>query len=129
MSIELQDEIIAKYGYYGETRKVTTKDGYILTLYRIIGSPSSPPDTNKPPVFLNHGLFASGHIWLLQHGTRNLAFKLAQAGFDVWIGNARGTQDSQEHVRLHSNHTNYWDFTFVSITFYSYNLYTYIPHC
>jgi lysosomal acid lipase/cholesteryl ester hydrolase len=107
-------EKITRYGYTGEVHKVTTDDGYILTVYRITGSRSSPPSSKKPPVFLNHGLFANGHIWMLQHGSRSLAFKLADNGFDVWIGNSRGTDHSLEHIRLLSNESMYWNFTLVN---------------
>lgn len=40
---------------------------------------------------------------------------LVDAGFDVWLGNARGTQYSLGHKTLNSNDsfdTRYWDFRY-----------------
>lgn len=44
---------------------MTTKDGYILQMHRISGSPSSPPKYGKPVVFLKHGLLDSSVTWVL----------------------------------------------------------------
>lgn len=42
-----------------------------------------------------------------------IVYMLVDAGFDVWLGNARGTRYSLEHVSLPSNSKRdlrYWDF-------------------
>ena len=39
------------------------------------------------------------------------AFNLADAGYDVWINNIRGTAPSQGHVNLTTNDEAYWDFS------------------
>merc|ERR1711953_826988 len=71
------DTMITLAGYQSETHKVVTPDGYILTLYRIVGS--------GPVVFMQHGLEDSSAAWVLagpDHGAP--AFRLAAEGYDVW---------------------------------------------
>jgi len=97
--------MIVMAGYEAETHKVFTTDGYILTLHRIVGS--------GPVVFMQHGLEDSSAAWVLagaDHGA--LGFRLAEQGYDVWLGNYRGNHYSREHVSLNSdfNHT-YWEYT------------------
>ncbi len=70
----LQPEILETYNYPYETHHVTTEDGYILTVYRITGSPKDQNNGSgiKPAVYLQHGLGASSDAWNFQPGSRNL---------------------------------------------------------
>ncbi|GMF46820.1 unnamed protein product [Phytophthora fragariaefolia] len=57
-------EIIAARGYDVETHKVTTSDGYILTMHRLPKSydesqSGAAAATNKPAVLLQHGIIES----------------------------------------------------------------------
>merc|ERR1711971_288173 len=93
------DTMITLAGYESETHKVVTPDGYILTLYRIVGS--------GPVVFMQHGLEDSSAAWVLagpDHGAP--AFRLAAEGYDVWLGNYRGNHDSREHQSLDADRDN-----------------------
>ncbi|ODN01188.1 Lipase 3 [Orchesella cincta] len=104
-------EIIRAYDYDLVTYdEVTTEDGYILTVFRIPGGPKSPPAFGKPAVLLHHGLLTASDNWVLQYGDRNLAFKLADAGYDVWLANARGTDFSQRHTQHSVPNGAYWQF-------------------
>ena len=49
--------------------------------------------------------------------SRSLAYLLSDAGYDVWLSNARGNTWSREHVSLDScpNCTEYWNFGFDEI--------------
>ena len=38
------------------------------------------------------------------------AFVLARAGYDVWLGNNRGTRFSQIHKTLKNNQKEFWEF-------------------
>merc|ERR1712228_220249 len=99
------DTMITLAGYQSETHKVVTPDGYILTLYRIVGS--------GPVVFMQHGLEDSSAAWVLagpDHGAP--AFCLAAEGYDVWLGNYRGNHDSREHQSLDADRDNqFWQFS------------------
>lgn len=57
-----QPEIIQKAGYPFAEHKVTTKDGFILTLFRIPNT--KHPNPKKNPVFLQHGLISSASCFV-----------------------------------------------------------------
>ena len=80
------DWMVLEAGYPVESHEVVTQDGYILTLHRIPASNKSRP----PVVFLQHGLMSSSADWVLSGPDHALAYQLAQAGYDVWMGNFRG---------------------------------------
>ncbi|XP_068898516.1 lipase member J-like [Tenebrio molitor] len=99
-------DIIQRSGYKLERYVVTTSDGYVLTLFRI------PPEEgdnrkNKQPIFLQHGIASDSAIWVT---TGSLGFILADEGYDVWLGNHRGTPNSQEHTKYKSSDPEYWNF-------------------
>ena len=84
-----------------------TEDSYILHVHRIVGQPGAPV------VFLQHGLEDSSATWVLagpEHGAP--AFRLAEQGYDVWLGNFRGNSYSRAHLSLNPDVDNeYWRFT------------------
>jgi len=108
-------EYIMSYGYSFEEHKVPTPDGYILTLWRIPKKIKEPRKKRQPVLFL-HGLLDNGFTWLYKEGSLNLPIMLVDEGYDVWIGNNRGTLHSKEHMNpveyKWSNPSNkYWDFS------------------
>eukprot|EP00850_Spirogloea_muscicola_P016040 SM000127S26656 [mRNA] locus=s127:331637:333904:+ [translate_table: standard] len=52
-----------------------------------------------------------GDCWLLNEPAQGLPFLLADAGFDVWIGNTRASRWSHGHVALQPTAKAYWDWT------------------
>lgn len=63
----------------------------------------------KPAVFLLHGHLDSSDGWIA-NGERSVPFILAEAGYDVYMGNSRGNKYSTSHVRYNSRtDTAYWD--------------------
>ncbi|GBP50491.1 Lipase 1 [Eumeta japonica] len=101
--------LIVKYGFPLERYQVHTADGYILSVFRI------PRATPAPVVFLMHGLLASADDWVLTGRSSALAYRLADAGYDVWLGNARGNKHSRKHETLSPETASFWDFSWHEI--------------
>ncbi|GMF29810.1 unnamed protein product [Phytophthora lilii] len=109
-------EIVEARGYFVETHKVTTADDYILTTYRLFKtyaeSQSKAKSTNsKPAVLLQHGLLDSSFTFVCNFRNQSLAFVLADAGYDVWLANNRGTTWSREHSTYTDDDDEFWEFT------------------
>lgn len=104
------DQLILKYGYPLEEHQVITDDGYLLTMFRI-------PKLG-PPVFLMHGLAASADDFVLGGPESGLAYLLANEGYDVWMGNARGNKHSRHHEYLQPSDGAFWDFSWHEIGYY-----------
>jgi pimeloyl-ACP methyl ester carboxylesterase len=105
-------DLIRFWGYPAEQYSVTTKDGYILPLYRIPSGKTAPEsNTTRPVVYLQHGLENSAADWLINLPHQSAAFIFADAGFDVWIGNFRGTTYSKTHATLSPKDHEYWQFS------------------
>nr|XP_012231416.1 PREDICTED: lipase 3-like [Linepithema humile] len=99
-------ELIRKAGYPAEAHVVLTEDGYLLTIHRI------PGGKNSPLVFLQHCLLCSSAGWVVIGKNKALPFKLADQGYDVWLGNFRGNTYSRAHITLSPSDSKFWDFSF-----------------
>ncbi|KAL7297623.1 hypothetical protein TKK_0009294 [Trichogramma kaykai] len=99
-------------GYVAEEHTVTTVDGYNLILHRIPRSNTPQISNQTQVVFIQHGLFLSSDAFVLQGPNKDLAFRLADKGYDVWFGNARGNTYSRSHKFYNPNHNDFWRFSF-----------------
>ncbi|KOB56528.1 Acidic lipase [Operophtera brumata] len=91
-----------------ESHFVKTIDGYVLTLHRIQNYLSS---LNNRTVLLHHGLLGSSTDWILLGPIKSLPYILADAGYDVWITNARGNYYSRGHLTITVDFPEYWNFS------------------
>lgn len=115
-------EIIESRGFKCEVHKIVTRDGYILTNFRIV-HPKLNGNINLKSILLQSGLFGSGDDFIVSspkglvdesmlklrttpklidydsQGT-NLGFLLANLGYDVWLTNFRGNYYARNHTKL-----------------------------
>uniref|UniRef100_A0A1B0DK89 AB hydrolase-1 domain-containing protein n=1 Tax=Phlebotomus papatasi TaxID=29031 RepID=A0A1B0DK89_PHLPP len=69
-------------------------------------------------VFLQHGLLCSSVDWIVAGPNRSLPYLLAEQGYDVWMGNARGNNYSRRHVSLKPKSRDFWQFSWHEIGIY-----------
>jgi len=94
-------ELAEYYGYETDTKRVTTKDGYILTMYCVYNATALNSTLN--PVIAWHGLMDASHTFCLHYRNQSLAFLLADQGYYVCLPNARGNGFSQGYINNSRN--------------------------
>lgn len=108
-------QLIVYHGYCAESHTILTDDGYFLTVHRIPFSNNHPRKVPKKTVLLHHGLLGSSADWVITGPKKALAYILSDAGYDVWLANARGNTYSRSHVSLPTDSFAFWNFTFHDI--------------
>ncbi|GMS99212.1 hypothetical protein PENTCL1PPCAC_21387 [Pristionchus entomophagus] len=114
-------DMIRYWGYPAELHDVLTADGYILDLFRIPhgrhseANASCFPDASchRPVVLMDHGLSASSAEFIVNPPESSAAYILADAGFDVFLLNHRGSTHGKRHVSIAPWSNKFWHFTYV----------------
>ncbi|XP_077509467.1 gastric triacylglycerol lipase-like isoform X2 [Amblyomma americanum] len=109
-------QIIVDKGYPVEEYDVETSDGFVLSVQRLPSGRKGPPKKaphgrDKKTVFLLHYLLGSSADWVMNYPDQSLPYILADAGYDVWLGNVRGNTYSR-HVRYRRDQKEFWEFCF-----------------
>ncbi|XP_047122208.1 lipase 3-like [Schistocerca piceifrons] len=110
-------QLLRKYGYPVEEHFVTTGDGYILRMFRVPSSPKAGGGSGFP-ILVMHGLLSSSADWVVMGPGEAFAYVLADAGYDVWLGNARGNTYSRNHTSFDPNSSEFWQFSWHEIGYY-----------
>ena len=113
-----------------------------MTVFRIINQHKS--NSIKKAVFLQHGIFRSSDDWLTnsegeldsnnnyvenggtlvnncdgkKYPANTLGFVLADCGYDVWMGNSRGTTYSNQHQTMSETDPRFWKYSFQQMGHY-----------
>jgi hypothetical protein len=70
-------------------------------------------------VLLQHGLGTNMMQWIMHYPDKAHAWVLANMGYDVWMGNNRGTYFSLGHDKYdHKKDRAYWDFSWEQMGLY-----------
>lgn len=99
---------VAYQGYPCECHSILTSDGFVLQTVRI---PRQRHFLEKrpPAVWLQHGFEGSCADWISQpKPSDNLGYMLYGAGFDVWMGNARGNVFAFNNTKLPIDKSVFW---------------------
>ncbi|XP_074092401.1 lipase member K-like isoform X2 [Macrotis lagotis] len=106
-------QMMSYRGYPNEYYDIVTEDGYFLKLLRIPkGKENLGTVPHRPVVYLQHGFAASAFNWVANLPSNSLAYLLADAGCDVWLGNSRGNTWSRRHMALSPDSEEFWAFSF-----------------
>lgn len=109
-----QTQVIRYNGYPAEEYSVVTDDGYKIYIQRIPAGrkqvQQNSSDDPKPVIFLQHGLLCSSSNWVTNLPNESFGFILADAGFDVWLGNVRGNTYGLRHVKYSVHSDAFWNF-------------------
>lgn len=116
---QLFPQLVGGLGYPCEEHNITTSDGYINTYFRIQAK-NTAIKSGLPVVYVQHGLLDSGDDWVVNDENLAPGFILANAGFDVWVGNTRGNRYSQASIYPNTTDPNgtYWDFSWQDMSMY-----------
>ena len=110
------------WGYTWEAFEVHTEDHYILTTFHVTGTKDGGRFTpTRESIFVQHSLAKDAASWLMSYrfpldlkykAGKPMALQLADLGYDIFMGNNRGTPYSQGHETLDATKDKaYWAHT------------------
>jgi len=93
-----------------ESTSIVTDDGYVLTLGRIPRKFEEDEGVKKPVVLFMHAQDCDMMEYVAHRPEVAPAFVLANQGYDVWLGNNRGSKFSHAHLTKDIHSKDFWDF-------------------
>ncbi|EFA81642.1 hypothetical protein PPL_05635 [Heterostelium album PN500] len=107
-------QLIVARGYPEEDHHVVTPDGFIrIPAGRYKANPNPYGANGKAAIVLQHGVEDIGTSWVIQENVyQSFGFILADAGFDVWISNVRGTTYSNSSINTNPSEKAFWAWSF-----------------
>lgn len=116
------EDIVEENGFKFSDKEIMTSDGYYLNCFRIRKRGLA---SNAPAIFFNHGMIDSADSWIMNGRENSPAFIAADAGYDVFLGNNRGSRFSKKHMTTWDAESvevdqrrHYWDFSFQEMAEY-----------
>lgn len=112
------------WGYTWEPHKITTDDGFILTTFHLTGKvneETEPRTESLMPVVLKHGYLCDSVTWFGnpdEYVMKPIPIRLFDDGFDIWLGNDRGTQYCQEHITMNKHEPEFWSWSWAEMGIY-----------
>lgn len=110
--------------YVVDEHRVTTKDGYILQMFRVRLSESEKAKLQQTekntdvPVLLVHGMCDSSDGWFLARENNSIGFYFVNKGYDVWFGNNRGNKYSQRSTNHYMFQKNFYAYSYDEMGLY-----------
>lgn len=105
-------DIVHAHGFKVHEHVIQTKDGYLLSIHRILPLDKDKSNNDRPIVYLHHGLLTNSELFVLGETTEKcLPFVLINQGYDVWLGNNRGNKYSRKHLVLSSSDESFWNYS------------------
>ncbi|EKX46646.1 AB-hydrolase associated lipase region-containing protein [Guillardia theta CCMP2712] len=92
---------VMRVGYPFQQIILDTADGYRLELHRL------PRHNSDKVMFLQHGIMDSSYSFVARGASDGLAFRAFDKGYDVFMGNFRGTS-SLKHASEDISACDYW---------------------
>ena len=117
-----------KQKYCVKDYEFTTKDGYILTIFRINLQPSYKLQIKEKgcidkPMLLLHSFINSSDQFFIVNDNKRLGYYLVDKGYDVWLFNQRGNKYSLDHTDKQITQEKYFGYTCDDVACYD------IPAC
>lgn len=108
-------EIVLGDGYPYQRYSIVTEDGYIVQLDRLVRE-----DTTRA-VFLQHGIMDNSWAFFpTEPGKTCLAYELYNLGYDVFLGNGRGTASEGKSEHLLLDDEAYWNYSVNELAMYDF---------
>ncbi|KAK9884684.1 hypothetical protein WA026_007529 [Henosepilachna vigintioctopunctata] len=108
----MKDDLVKRLNYDGiQSYYLTTKDGYIINVERIKRKNAE----KLVPIIFVHGMTACAKSYFVNKN-ESAPIIFANKGYDVWLLNSRGTENSRGHIKWNAtSDREFWMFSWQEI--------------